>query len=100
MRENKGEIEFAKKSGTIDSNYDNNKLTLSNLIQYGTLRGDLEVHSNNTDGLMSIEDISLAAKEQFGLEYIAITDHTKSLAFAHGLNENRLLDQVNNIRDK
>ena len=66
-------------------------------MQYGSLKGDLQVHSKNTDGMMSIEDIAIAAKEQFGLEYIAITDHTKSLALAHGLDEKCLLDQANKI---
>lgn len=93
MRENKGEIELAKKRDS------SNKLLLSNLIQYGSLKGDLQVHSNNTDGMMSIEDIALAAKEQFGLEYIAITDHTKSLVLAHGLDETCLLDQANKISE-
>src|SRR5919199_6776278 len=72
MRENKGEIELAKKRDSSDAA--SNLLLLSNLIQYGSLKGDLQVHSKNTDGMMSIEDIALAAKQQFGLEYIAITD--------------------------
>ena len=55
----------------------------------------MQVHSKNTDGMMSIEDIALAAKQQFGLEYIAITDHTKSLA----LDEKCLLDQANKISE-
>jgi len=59
----------------------------------------LQVHSNNTDGIMSIQDITLAAKEKFGLEYIAITDHTKGLVLAHGLNETCLLDQAKKISE-
>jgi DNA polymerase (family X) len=90
MRENNGEIELAVKEK-------DNKLP--DLLPYDSLKGDLQVHSNNTDGLMSIEDISLAAKENFGLEYIAITDHTKSLVLAHGLDERRLLDQANKISE-
>jgi DNA polymerase (family 10) len=85
MRENNGEIELAK----------HNKLP--ELIEYGSLKGDLQVHSNSTDGTMSIEEMALAAREKFGLEYIAITDHTKSLALAHGLNEKQLLEQATNI---
>src|SRR5919199_6515398 len=96
MRENKGEIELAKKRDSSDAA---SKLLLSNLIQYGSLKGDLQVHSKNTDGMMSIEDIALAAKQQFGLEYVAITDHTKSLALAHGLDEKCLLDQANKISE-
>jgi DNA polymerase (family X) len=96
MRENKGEIELAKKRDSSDAA---SKLLSSNLIQYGSLKGDLQVHSKNTDGMMSIEDIALAAKQQFGLEYVAITDHTKSLALAHGLDEKCLLDQANKISE-
>jgi len=87
MRENNGEIELAKTG------------KLPELIEYGSLQGDLQVHSNNTDGTVSIEEMASAAKEKFGLNYIAITDHTKSLALAHGLDEQRLLEEVNKIAD-
>jgi DNA polymerase (family 10) len=63
------------------------------------LKGDLQVHSNNTDGTMSIEDMSLAAKEKFGLEYVAITDHTKSLKLTNGLDEKQILNQANKIAE-
>src|SRR5215212_1262029 len=95
MRENHGEIELAKKERTGDSN----KLKLPDLINYNSLKGDLQVHSNDTNGMISIQDIALAAKEEFELEYIVITDHTKSLALAHGPDEERLLDQVNKISE-
>src|SRR6478609_6060516 len=87
IRENTGEIELAKNGGK----------GLPHLIQYNDLRGDLQVHSDSTDGTMSIEDMALAAKEKFGLEYIAITDHTKSLKLTNGLDEKQLLDQANKI---
>ena len=95
IRENSGEIELAKK----EKEKGGNKLKLPDLIDYDDLKGDLQVHSNDTDGMMSIPDIALAAKEKFGLEYIAITDHTKSLALAHGLDEKYLLDQANKISE-
>jgi DNA polymerase (family X) len=95
IRENSGEIKLAKKEKDKGSN----ELKLPDLIDYDDLKGDLHVHSNDTDGMMSIQDIALAAKEKFGLEYIAITDHTKSLAFAHGLDEKYLLDQANKISE-
>jgi DNA polymerase (family 10) len=88
MRENTGEIEIAKKRGSLPS-----------LIKYDDLKGDLQVHSNNTDGTMSIEDMSLAAKDKFGLEYVAITDHTKSLKLTNGLDEKQILDQANKIAE-
>ena len=89
IRENNGEIELAKNGGK----------RLPHLIQYNDLKGDLQVHSNSTDGTMSIEDMALAAKENFGLEYIAITDHTKSLKLTNGLDESQLLDQANKIAE-
>ncbi|MGB7679862.1 MAG: DNA polymerase/3'-5' exonuclease PolX [Nitrososphaeraceae archaeon] len=95
MRENNGEIKLAKKERTNESN----NLKLPDLINYNDLKGDLQVHSNDTDGMISIRDIALAAKEKFGLEYIAITDHTKNLALTHGLDEAGLLNQVNKISE-
>ncbi|MGC1928620.1 MAG: DNA polymerase III [Candidatus Nitrosopolaris sp.] len=89
IRENTGEIKLARKGGA----------GLPDLIQYSDLKGDLQVHSNNTDGTMSIEDMALAAKEKFGLEYIAITDHTKSLKLTNGLDERKLLDQASKIAE-
>jgi DNA polymerase (family X) len=89
IRENTGEIKLARKGGD----------GLPNLIQYSDLKGDLQVHSNSTDGRMSIEDMALAAKEKFGLEYIAITDHTKSLKLTNGLDERKLLDQASKIAE-
>jgi DNA polymerase (family X) len=88
MRENTGEIELAKKRGNLPK-----------LIEYDNLKGDLQVHSNNTDGTMSIEEMALAAKEKFGLEYVAITDHTKSLKLTNGLDEKQILDQANKISE-
>src|SRR5919108_3902306 len=89
MRENRGEIELAKKGGS----------GLPDLVQYNDLKGDVQVHSNYTDGTMSIADMASAANEKFGLQYIAITDHTKSLKFTNGLDEDRLLEQTNKIAE-
>jgi DNA polymerase (family X) len=84
MRENTGEIELAKQG------------RLPKLVEYESLRGDLQVHSESTDGTATMEEMARAAKE-FGLSYIAITDHTKSLALASGLDENELLEQAGRI---
>ena len=89
LRENCGEIEY----------FSNNKKERLDLIDYGDLKGDLHTHSEKTDGTMSIKDMALQARKKFGLDYIAITDHTKSLRLANGLNENQLLDQINKIRE-
>jgi DNA polymerase (family X) len=96
MRENKGEIELAKKAR---ENKDKSKESqISQLIGYRDLKGDLQVHTNNTDGKMSIEEMALYAKE-FGLDYIAITDHTKSLKITRGLDEEQILNQTNKINE-
>lgn len=87
LRENCGEIEYFSK-------YRKSQLEL---IDYGDLRGDLHTHSEITDGTMSIYDMAVQARKKFGLEYIAITDHTKSLRLANGLDEIQLLDQINII---
>jgi len=86
MRENTGEIELAKQG------------RLPKLVEYGSLRGDLQVHSESTDGTATMEEMARAAME-FGLGYIAITDHTKSLALASGLDENELLEQAGRIAE-
>ncbi len=85
LREDCGEIDFFSKKDTLP------------LIEYGDLRGDLQTHSNSTDGTMSIKNMSVYARKKFGLDYIAITDHTKSLRLANGLDENQLLNQINKI---
>lgn len=72
LRENTGEIEAAQKN------------KLPKVIQYGSLKGDLQIQTSWTDGAHSIEEMARAAIEQ-GLTYIAITDHTKNLRVAGGL---------------
>jgi DNA polymerase (family 10) len=81
MREDRGELELAMEK------------KIPKLIEYGSLKGDLQVHTERSDGTASMEQMAAAAKE-FGLDYIAITDHTKSLALAGGLDEEELLDQA------
>ena len=84
IRENMGELQAAR-AGKIPK-----------LIEYGDLRGDLQVQTNWTDGENSIEEMAIAA-QKMGLEYIAITDHTRSLAMTGGADEKKLLRQVAEI---
>jgi DNA polymerase (family X) len=84
MRENAGEIELGRQQ------------KIPTLVEYGSLKGDLQVHSENSDGTATIEEMARGAKA-FGLDYIAITDHTKSLALAGGLEEQELLEQADKI---
>lgn len=84
LRTETGEIEAAKKH------------QLPKIIPFGSLKGDLQTTTNWTDGAVSIKEMAEAA-QKYGLKYIAITDHTKSLAMAHGLDEKRLALQGKEI---
>ena len=84
LREDTGEIEAALEN------------RLPEIIPYGSLKGDLQVQTDWTDGENSIEDMAIEAKRQ-GLKYIAITDHTKSLAMTGGCDERKLFRQMAEI---
>jgi DNA polymerase (family 10) len=81
LRENRGEIEAARAG------------MLPTLVETGDLRGDLHAHSRASDGHESIAVMARAAKER-GLQYLAITDHSKRLTVAHGLDSKRVLAQI------
>ncbi len=84
IRTNHGELEAAKTG------------KLPKLVEYGDLKGDLQVQTDWTDGENSIKEMAEAAKKS-GLEYICITDHTKSLAMTGGSDEKKLLKQMEEI---
>jgi DNA polymerase (family 10) len=67
------------------------------LLELSDLKGDLHVHTDWSDGHDSIEAMALAARGM-GYEYIAVTDHSKGLGIARGLNEERLRAQMSEIR--
>lgn len=69
---------------------------LPGLIGYDDLKGDLQVQTDWTDGAASIKEMAEAAKNM-GLDYILITDHTKSLAMTGGSDEKRLRKQMAEI---
>ncbi len=81
LREDAGEIEAASAD------------RLPRLISLEDIKGDLHVHTNWSDGGHDLEGIIEAARKK-GYEYIAITDHTKGLGVAHGLDEKRLADEM------
>jgi DNA polymerase (family 10) len=85
MRENLGEIEAAVRH------------QLPRLIEQSDLRGDVHMHTHATDGHNSIREMADAALER-GYQYIAITDHSKNLAMTNGLNEERALEHIRQIR--
>lgn len=84
LRQGRDEIELALKGN------------LPTLIDYGDLKGDLQTQTDWSDGEHSIEEMAQSAKKA-GLSYIVITDHTQSLTIANGLDEKRLLKQIDYI---
>ena len=81
MRENVGEIELAQKN------------QLPKLISYNSIKGDLHVHTNFSDGDHSPEQMVKRAVE-IGYEYIAIADHSKTERIANGMDEKRILEYI------
>ena len=84
LRENTGEIDAAAGH------------RLPDLIELSDMRGDLQMHTTASDGKNSIEEMALAAKD-LGYEYIALTDHSKAVTVANGLDEKRTLEQIKKI---
>jgi len=85
MRENSGEIDLAEKHA------------LPQLIALDDLQGDVHMHTVETDGRNTIEEMAEAAASR-GYRYMAITDHSKNLAFANGLDDARALEHIARIR--
>jgi DNA polymerase (family X) len=85
LRENRGEIEAAEAG------------SLPRLLTYEDLRGDLHMHTTATDGRADAATMATAARDA-GREYVAITDHSKALAMANGLDERRALEHAREIR--
>lgn len=86
MRENLGEIEAAAKR------------SVPKLIEAADIKGDVHMHTTETDGRNSILEMAEAGIAR-GLEYIAITEHTKNLAMTNGLDEKRALEHMKRIRE-
>ena len=85
LRENTGEIEAAEEH------------RLPHLIELADMRGDLQMHTTASDGKNSIEEMAEAARK-LGYEYIALTDHSKAVTVANGLDEKRTREQIRKIR--
>jgi len=86
LREDQGEIEAALK-----------KKLPKNLIEEKDIKGDLHIHTTESDGRATIEEIAKAAKKK-GYEYIGITEHSKLVRVAHGLDEKRMMRHIERIR--
>jgi DNA polymerase (family 10) len=84
LRENTGEIDAAAEHH------------LPHLVELKDIRGDLQMHTTASDGRNSIEEMAQAAKN-LGYEYISLTDHSKAVTVANGLDEKRTLEQIKKI---
>jgi DNA polymerase (family 10) len=85
LRENLGEIEAAEAG------------KLPKLVELGDIRGDLQMHTTASDGKTSVEEMAVAAK-QLGYRYILITDHSKAVTIANGLDEKRAVENIQRIK--
>ncbi len=85
LREDTGEIEAAMED------------RLPELLELTDIKGDLHVHTKRSDGSHTLQELVKAAGER-GYEYIAITDHTKGLGVARGLNEEKILEELKEIK--
>jgi DNA polymerase (family X) len=86
LRETRNEIELAEKRA------------LPKLIEVSDIKGDFHVHTEWSDGHDTIEAMATAAKAR-GYKYMAITDHSVGRGIAHGLNEERLREQIAEIKE-
>ncbi len=86
LRENSGEIDAAAEH------------RLPKLVELGDMRGDLHMHTTESDGRATLAEMAEAARER-GLDYIAITDHSKSLAMTNGLDEKRAVAFAHQVRE-
>jgi DNA polymerase (family 10) len=86
LRENQGELEAAAEG------------RLPRLVEQGQIRGDLHVHTTESDGSASLEEMAEAARRR-GYEYLAITDHSQALAMVNGLDEARVVALARQVRE-
>jgi DNA polymerase (family X) len=86
LRENCGEVEAAEEG------------RIPGLVELKDIRGDIHMHTTETDGRASLEEMAEAAKKM-GYEYVAITDHSKAIAMANGLDEKRAVAFARQVRE-
>ena len=90
LRENMGEIEAARTH------------SLPNIVGYGEIQGDLHMHTANSDGINTLDEMLSAAKK-WGHKYVAITEHSRSLPVAKGLDDKRfeeLFKKIDRVNEK
>lgn len=85
IRESQGEIEAAEEG------------RLPKLVELDDIKGDLQMHTTASDGKVSVEEMAAAAKK-LGYRYILITDHSKAVTIANGLDEKRAVENIQRIK--
>lgn len=94
LRENRGEIEAAQLTGAGKRG----QSALPTLVTLEDVKGDLHMHTTETDGKSTLDEMAAAAKA-LGRAYIAITDHSETLTFVRGMSAERLREQKKRIRE-
>ncbi len=86
MREQKGELDLAAEK------------KIPSLVTLEDMKGDMQMHSTWSDGTMDIEDLAHFVSGHYPYEYIVLTDHSKSVRVAGGMNEEQFSEQIKEIR--
>lgn len=86
LRENSGEVEAAFRRGIPE-----------NLVRTDDIRGELHVHSQATDGQLSLEEL-ISEADRMGYDYFAVTDHTSNVRVAGGLDSRGMKKHIQQIR--
>lgn len=87
LREDRGEIDLALQK------------KIPQLVQLSDIKGDLQMHSDWSDGLQTLEEIATFVRKHFSYEYIAITDHSRSSRIAGGMDEKEFMEQFRAIKE-
>lgn len=87
IREDRGEVELSLEA------------KVPKLIQISDLKGDLQMHSTWTDGMHSIEEVANFVRKNYPYKYIAMTDHTKAVRIAGGMQDKEFFDQIKEIKE-
>lgn len=87
IREDTGEVELSLKGKVPE------------LVQLNDIKGDLQMHSTWTDGMHSIEEVADFVRKNYPYKYIAMTDHTKAVRIAGGMQDKKFLEQIKEIKE-
>ncbi len=98
LREDRGELEAARRDFEAGTDERGSGRSLPQLIELGDIRGDLHSHTVASDGHNTIEEMALAARE-LGYEYLAITDHSATHGFGNDVSPEQLRRQIELVHE-